>query len=145
MNNYLQDIWYHRLLGVSIILAFLLPHSMTPFLLVNPILCVCLYFFGGGMPRLSVKYFPLFFIAIALFVSSIIASLSFLQNNNNKTKNYALESCQEAQNKTANIKAQDDLIQAKKAEIATLNTSLKNLEKTSKDSIKDLRNRYFDF
>ena len=69
MNNYLQDIWYHRLLVVSIILAFLLPHSMTPFLLVNPILCVCLYFFGGGMPRLSVKYFPLFFIAIALLVN----------------------------------------------------------------------------
>ena len=110
-------------------------------------LCKCTFFYFGVNGQLNGRKIPsiirivCFFIAIALFVSSIIASLSFLQNNNNKTKNYALESSQEAQNKTANIKAQDDLIQTKKAEIATLNTSLKNLEKTSKDSIKDLRSR----
>jgi len=105
-------------------------------------LCKCAFFYFGVSGNLNGRKIPsiirglCFFIALALFVSSIIASLSFLQNNNNKTKNYALESSQDSQNKSTNVKAQQDLITVKKAEISTYNKQIETITSNAAASSK---------
>jgi len=68
-----------------------------------------------------------FVVAMLLFCASIVASLSFMQNNNNKTKNILAGTSQQAQAKTENIKAQKDLVSSKKSEIKSLEEQKENI------------------
>lgn len=68
-----------------------------------------------------------FVVAMLLFCASIVASLSFMQNNNNKTKNILAGTSQQAQAKTENIKVQKDLVNSKKAEIKGLEGQKENI------------------
>lgn len=57
------------ILGISVLLAFILPHTSTLFLLVNPLLCVILFFIKRDKHIARFCWFPVFAILIALLTN----------------------------------------------------------------------------
>ena len=62
------------LLGLSIVFAFLLPHTNTLFLLVNPLLCLCLVLTSQERARTSIVLMPLIPIVLSVLVNIFYAT-----------------------------------------------------------------------
>lgn len=45
---YIKKSWKETLLGIFVLLAFLLPHTSTMFMLANPLMCLVMFFFLGN-------------------------------------------------------------------------------------------------
>lgn len=67
---------YSFLLSFSLVCAFLLPHTMTPLLLVNPILCVILKLKSKNGISFPKKFFPISFVVFALVLGNFIGASS---------------------------------------------------------------------
>ena len=67
MNAKQQNICEH-FIGLSVLLAFILPHASTPTLIVNPLLCILLKFTCGGKVSVGVKWG----VAITLIITAVL-------------------------------------------------------------------------
>ena len=56
-------------MGISVLVAFILPHTSTLFLLINPMLCVALYLIKKDKHIAGFCWFPVFAILIALLTN----------------------------------------------------------------------------
>ncbi len=62
------------LLGLSIVFAFLLPHTSTIFLLANPLLCLCLVLTSQERVRTSIVLIPIIPIVLSVLVNIFYAT-----------------------------------------------------------------------
>lgn len=84
MNNirklHKESVWKEHFLGLAIVLAFLLPHTSTLFLLVNPLLCLLLVQFSKSRRWSSNVFIPLVPIMIAILSNLALVQLKAIQS-----------------------------------------------------------------
>lgn len=69
-----------HLLGISLLAAFLLPHSNTFFLLINPLLCVLLVVFSSHKRKISYSFVAIVSIVVSLLLNMHVSNLKAFQS-----------------------------------------------------------------
>ena len=73
----ISDKWITGLYGWAIVLAFLLPHTNTFLLLINPLLCVCLQAYSGKRISYKQNIIVVFPLIITLTLGVILQDVAF--------------------------------------------------------------------